>query len=177
MELKGSKTEQNLLLAFAGESQARNKYTYFASVAKDEGCHQLAQIFEETANNEMAHAKIWLRYLGGIGDTSQNLQEAARGEHYEHSEMYPEFAKTAREEGFDEIARRCEMVAQIEVEHEKRYNKLIKNVDDHTVFSKDSEVMWVCRVCGHIHCGKEAPNVCPVCSHPRGFFEVKAENY
>lgn len=177
MELKGSKTEENLLLAFAGESQARNKYTYFATIAKNEGCHQLAQIFEETANNEMAHAKIWFRLLGGIGDTSQNLVEAAKGEHYEHSEMYPEFAKTAREEGFDKIAELFDKVAEIEEEHEKRFNTLSQNVDNQKVFKKDNEVMWICRVCGHIHFGKEAPDVCPVCSHPKGFFQIKAENY
>lgn len=177
MELKGTKTEQNLLLAFAGESQARNKYSFFAGIARDEGCHQLGEIFEKTASNEAMHAKLWLKLLGGLGDTSQNLKEAAKGEHYEHSEMYPEFAKTARDEGFDEIADLFEKVAGIELEHEKCYNALIKNVDEHTVFSKDNEVMWVCRVCGYVKCGKEAPDVCPVCKHQRGFFEVKADNY
>lgn len=177
MELKGTKTEQNLLLAFAGESQARGKYTYFADIAKDEGCMQIAEIFRKTASDEAAHAKMWLRILGGLGDTSQNLKEAAAGERYEHSEMYPEFAKTAREEGFTDIANLFEKVAQIESEHEKRFNTLIKNVDDHTVFSKDNEVMWVCRVCGYVHSGKDAPDICPVCGHPRGYFEVKSENY
>lgn len=177
MDLKGTKTEKCLLEAFAGESQARNKYTYFASVAKKEGYQQLAGIFEETASNEKEHAKLWFKLLGGIGDTEANLKEAAAGEHYEHTEMYPAFAKIAKEEGFDAIATMFERVAAIEKEHEERYKKLLANVQGKMVFSKDGDVIWVCRNCGHVHVGKEAPQVCPVCAHPQAFFEVKAENY
>ena len=177
MELKGSKTEKCLMEAFAGESQARNKYTYFASVAKKEGYQQLAAIFEETANNEKEHAKLWFKLLGGIGTTEANLKEAAAGEHYENTEMYPSFAKIAREEGFDAIATLFERVSVVEEEHEKRYKKLLENVQGKQVFSKDGDVIWVCRNCGHVHIGKEAPEVCPTCAHPKAFFEVKAENY
>lgn len=177
MDLKGTKTEKCLLEAFAGESQARNKYTYFASVAKKEGYQQLAEIFEETASNEKEHAKIWFKLLGGIGDTEANLKEAAAGEHYENTQMYPSFAKIAREEGFEAIAALFEKVSAIEEEHEKRYMKLLENVQGKMVFSKNGDVIWVCRNCGHVHVGKEAPTVCPVCAHPQAFFEVKAENY
>jgi rubrerythrin len=177
MELKGSKTEKNLMAAFAGESEARNKYTYFASVAKKEGYEQLAAIFEETANNERAHAKIWFKLLEGIGDTKKNLESGVAGEHYEWETMYPEFAKTAREEGFDHIAALFEMVAQIEKHHEERYAKLLKNLEGQTIFKKPEKTTWVCRVCGRIHEGNEAPKVCPVCGHPQAYFEVRAENY
>ncbi|MCG8502061.1 MAG: rubrerythrin family protein [Firmicutes bacterium] len=177
MELKGTQTEQNLLYAFAGESQARNKYTYFASVAKKEGYQQLAAIFEETANNEKEHAKIWWKLLDGIGDTKQNLKACIEGENSEWTSMYPGFAKTAREEGFTKIAILFEKVADIEREHEARYNALLKNLEDGTVFQKDDKVRWICRNCGHIHEGNTALKVCPVCDHPQSFFELKAENY
>lgn len=177
MELKGSKTEQNLKAAFAGESEARNKYTYFASVAKKEGYEQLAAIFEETANNERAHAKVWFKLLEGIGDTKQNLQSCIDGENYEWTSMYPEFAKTAREEGFKNIALLFDMVAKIEKEHEERYAALLKSLQDGTVFKKEEQQTWICRVCGHIHEGPEAPKVCPVCGHPQAHFELKANNY
>ncbi len=178
MELKGSKTEQNLQAAFAGESMARNKYTYFASKAKKDGFVQIANIFEETANNEKEHAKIWFKLLnGGIDDTTANLAAAAAGENDEWTNMYPEFAKVAREEGFDEIADLFEGVAAIEKEHEERYKKLLKNVEDEIVFSKDNDVIWQCANCGHICVGKKAPEVCPVCNHPQAHFQVKAENY
>ena len=178
MELKGSKTEQNLQAAFAGESMARNKYTYFASKAKKDGFVQIANIFEETANNEKEHAKIWFKLLnGGIDDTTANLAAAAAGENDEWTNMYPEFAKVAREEGFDEIADLFEGVAAIEKEHEERYKKLLKNVEDEIVFSKDNDVIWQCANCGHICVGKKAPEVCPVCDHPQAHFQVKAENY
>ena len=179
MELKGSKTEQNLMTAFAGESQARNKYTYFASKAKKDGYEQIAAIFEETANNEKEHAKIWFKLLNGgeIPSTTENLKAAAEGENYEWTDMYKEFAKTAKEEGFDKIAQLFEGVAKIEKEHEERYRKLLENVEGDLVFSKDGDKIWKCRNCGHICIGKEAPEVCPVCNHPKSFFEIKAENY
>jgi len=179
MELKGSKTEQNLMTAFAGESQARNKYTYFASKAKKEGYEQIASIFEETANNEKEHAKIWFKLLndGDVPTTIDNLKAAAEGENYEWTDMYSEFAKTAKEEGFDHIAFLFEGVAKIEKEHEERYRKLLENVEDGIVFSRDGDKIWKCRNCGHIVIGKEAPGVCPVCEHPQSFFEIKADNY
>jgi len=179
MELKGSKTEQNLMAAFAGESQARNKYTYFASKAKKDGYEQIAAIFEETANNEKEHAKIWFKLLNGgeISDTSANLLEAAQGENYEWTEMYDEFAKVAKEEGFDHIAYLFNEVGKIEKEHEERYRKLLKNIEDELVFSSDDECIWVCRNCGHVVIGKKAPKVCPVCQHKEAFFERKANNY
>ena len=179
MELKGSKTEQNLMAAFAGESQARNKYTYYASKAKKEGYEQIAALFEETANNEKEHAKMWFKELhgGSVPTTAENLLDAAEGENYEWTDMYAEFAKTAREEGFTRIALLFEGVAKIEKEHEERYRKLLENVNNEMVFSKDGEKVWVCRNCGHVHVGKEAPTVCPVCAHPQAYFEVKADNY
>ena len=178
MELKGSQTEKNLQTAFAGESQARNKYTYFASKAKKDGYEQIAAIFEETANNEKEHAKMWFKLLnGGIGTTEENLKAAAEGENYEWTDMYAGFAKTAREEGFDAIAKLFEGVAAIEKHHEERYRKLLKNVEDKVVFSKDGDAIWQCRNCGHIVVGKEAPAVCPVCAHPQAYFEVAKENY
>ena len=178
MELKGSKTEANLWIAFAGESQARNKYTYYASKAKKDGYVQIAALFEETANNEKEHAKIWFKLLhGGIGDTIDNLKDAAAGENYEWTDMYAGFAKTAREEGFDHIADLFEGVAKIEKEHEERYLKLVKNLEDGLVFSRDGDVIWQCANCGHIVIGKKAPEVCPVCAHPQAYFQIKAENY
>lgn len=178
MELKGSKTETNLLAAFAGESEARNKYTYFASKAKKDGYMQIAKIFEETANNEKEHAKIWFKLLnGGIGSTEENLKAAAAGENYEWTDMYATFAKEAREEGFDDIARLFEQVAEIEKEHEARYLKLLANVENGLVFSKDGDTVWQCSNCGHVVIGKKAPEICPVCAHPQAYFEVKAENY
>lgn len=177
MELKGSKTEQNLMTAFAGESQARNKYTYFASKAKKDGYVQIANIFEETANNEKEHAKIWFKLLNGIGTTVENLKAAAEGENYEWTDMYAGFAKEAKEEGFTEIARLFEGVAAIEKEHEERYLKLLANVEGELVFSKDGDVVWQCSNCGHLVIGKKAPEVCPVCAHPQAYFQVKAENY
>ena len=179
MELKGSKTEANLMAAFAGESQARNKYTYYASKAKKEGYEQIAAIFEETANNEKEHAKLWFKELhnGGVPTTAENLLDAAEGENYEWTDMYAEFAKVAREEGFDRIANLFEGVAAIEKEHEERYRKLLKNVEDKLVFSKEGEAIWICRNCGHIVVGKEAPKVCPVCAHPQAYFELRKENY
>ncbi len=180
MELKGSKTESNLMTAFAGESQARNKYTYFASKAKKEGYEQIASIFEETANNEKEHAKMWFKLLNGgeIGTTSENLKAAAEGENYEWTDMYAEFAKTAKEEGFDHIAYLFEEVAKIEKHHEERYLKLLDNVNDDLVFkTADDETVWVCRNCGHVYVGKEAPKVCPVCAHPQSYFERRANNY
>ena len=179
MELKGSKTEQNLMTAFAGESQARNKYTYFASKAKKDGYEQIAAIFEETANNEKEHAKLWFKELNGgeISSTLENLYAAAEGENYEWTDMYKEFAITARAEGFDRIAQLFEGVAKIEKEHEARYRKLIENIEGGLVFSKDGDRIWKCRNCGHICVGSSAPDVCPVCNHPQSFFEIKAENY
>ena len=177
MELKGSKTEQNLRTAFAGESQARNKYTYFASKAKKEGFVQIANIFTETADNEKEHAKIWFKLLGGIGTTAENLLAAAEGENYEWTDMYATFAKEAREEGFEDIAKLFEGVGAIEKEHEERYRKLLANVEGGLVFSKDGDMIWQCSNCGHIVVGKQAPEVCPVCAHPQAYFQVKAENY
>ncbi|MEE3349088.1 MAG: rubrerythrin family protein [Candidatus Gastranaerophilaceae bacterium] len=176
-ELKGSKTEQNLLAAFAGESQARNKYTYFASKAKKDGYVQISKLFEDTANNEKEHAKIWFKLLNGIGSTEENLQEAANGENFEWTSMYPEFAKTAREEGFEKIAILFEKVAAIEKEHEKRYKKLLSNIKDGIVFSTDGDTIWECLNCGHIVIGKKAPEICPVCDHPQSYFARQAENY
>ena len=179
MNLKGSKTEKNLMTAFAGESQARNKYTYFASKAKKDGFEQIAAIFEETANNEKEHAKMWFKELNGgeVPSTPENLKSAAEGENYEWTEMYAEFAKTAREEGFEEIAKKFEGVGAIEKAHEERYLKLLKNIEDEKVFSSDGDSIWVCRNCGHIVIGKKAPEVCPVCAHPKAYFEIKATNY
>ena len=175
--LKGTRTEANLWAAFAGESQARNKYTYFASKAKKDGFVQIASIFEETANNEKEHAKIWFKLLNGIGNTSENLKSAAEGENYEWTDMYVNFAKEAKEEGFDDIAYLFEEVAKIEKEHEERYKKLLANIEGDLVFSKDGDVVWECANCGHISIGKKAPEVCPVCNHPKSYFQVKAENY
>lgn len=176
--LKGTKTEANLMAAFAGESQARNKYTYYASKAKKDGYVQIAALFEETANNEKEHAKIWFKLLhGGMPSTVENLNDAAEGENYEWTDMYAGFAKTAREEGFDEIADLFEGVAAIEKEHEERYRKLLANIEGDLVFSKDGDVIWECRNCGHIVIGKKAPDVCPVCAHPQSYFQVKANNY
>ena len=179
MELKGSKTEQNLMTAFAGESQARNKYTYYASKAKKDGYEQIAAIFEETANNEKEHAKMWFKELhgGSIPDTMENLLDAANGENYEWTDMYSEFARVAKEEGFDRIAYLFEGVAAIEKEHEERYRKLIENIEGGLVFSRDGDKIWKCRNCGHIVIGKDAPKVCPICTHPQAYFEIKAENY
>lgn len=177
MELKGSKTEQNLIAAFAGESEARNKYTYYASKARKDGYVQIANLFEETAANEKEHAKLWFKLIHGIGTTEENLKDAAAGEHFEWTEMYATFAKEAREEGFTHIAELFEGVAKIEKEHEERYLKLLENIEKGLVFSKDGDTVWVCLNCGHIHIGKTAPQVCPVCAHPQGYFEVKAENY
>ena len=177
MELKGSKTEKNLMEAFAGESQARNKYTYFASVAKKEGFEQISAIFTNTANNEKEHAKMWFKELGGIADTAANLKAAAAGENYEWTDMYDKFAKEAEEEGFTAIAAKFRMVAKIEKSHEERYLALLNNVEMQNVFEKSEEVMWECRNCGHLVIGKKAPQVCPVCAHPQSFFEVRKENY
>ena len=178
MELKGSKTEKNLMEAFAGESMARNKYTYFASKAKKDGVVQIANIFEETAANEKEHAKMWFKYLnGGIDDTAANLKAAAEGENYEWTDMYDRMAKEAHEEGFEEIALKFELVAKVEKEHEERYKKLLANVEGGLVFSKDGDTIWQCINCGHIVVGKSAPQVCPTCNHPQSYFQVKAENY
>ena len=179
MELKGSKTEQNLMTAFAGESQARNKYTYYASKAKKDGYEQLAAIFEETANNEKEHAKLWFKELHGgqIPSTEENLKDAAAGENYEWTDMYKEFAETAREEGFTRLAFLFEEVAKIEKEHEERYLTLLKNIEDDRVFKKTENKIWVCRNCGHVYEGEEALAVCPVCAHPQSYMEVKADNY
>lgn len=177
MDLKGSKTEQNLWTAFAGESQARNKYTYYASKAKKEGYNQIAAIFEETAGNEKEHAKIWFKLLEGIGSTAENLKAAAAGENYEWTDMYATFAKEAHEEGFEDIAFLFEKVGAIEKEHEERYRKLLANVEGNLVFSRDGDCIWQCSNCGHIVVGKQAPEVCPVCAHPQAYFEIKAENY
>ncbi len=179
MELKGSKTEQNLMTAFAGESQARNKYTYYASRAKKDGYEQIAAIFEETANNEKEHAKLWFKELhgGAVPETLVNLEDAASGENYEWTEMYKEFAEVAKEEGFDRLAYLFEEVGKIEKEHEERYLTLLQNVKDDKVFHKDGDKMWICRNCGHVYIGKDALEVCPVCAHPKSYMEVKAENY
>ena len=176
-DLKGTKTEKNLWEAFAGESQARNKYTYFASKAKKDGYVQIAKIFEETAANEKEHAELWFKLLGGIGDTAQNLKSAAEGENYEWTDMYASMAKDAREEGFDHIAFLFEEVGKIEKDHEERYRKLLSNVEGGLVFSRDGDMIWQCSNCGHIHVGKQAPEVCPVCVHPKAYFQIKAENY
>ncbi len=178
MELKGSRTQANLMAAFAGESQARNKYTYYASKAKKDGYVQIAKIFEETADNEKEHAKIWFKLLhGGVPSTEVNLADAADGENYEWTDMYATFAKEAREEGFDDIAALFEGVAKIEKEHEERYRKLLANIEGDLVFSKDNDVIWQCSNCGHIVIGKKAPELCHVCAHPQAYFQVKAENY
>ena len=179
MELKGSKTEKNLMEAFAGESQARNKYTYFASKARKDGYEQIAAIFEETAGNEKEHAKLWFKYLmgGDILSTNENLKLAADGENYEWTDMYEGFAKDAEEEGFTALAAQFRMVAKIERSHEERYRALLKNVEMQKVFEKSEETMWECRNCGHLVMGKNAPQVCPVCAHPQSFFEVRKENY
>ena len=178
-ELKGTKTEKNLLEAFAGESQARNKYSYFASQAKKDGYVQIASIFEETANNEKEHAKMWFKYLHGgkVPDTATNLADAAAGENFEWTNMYERMANEAEEEGFTEIARKFRLVAAIEKEHEARYIKLLQNVKDGTVFTKEGDCIWQCANCGHIVIGKKAPEVCPACNHPQSYFQVKAENY
>lgn len=175
--LKGTKTEANLWAAFAGESQARNKYSYFASKARKDGFEQIAAIFEETAGNEKEHAKIWFKLLEGIGTTPDNLKAAADGENYEWTDMYATFAKEAKEEGFDKIAFLFEEVGKIEKEHEERYRKLLENIQGDLVFSRDGDVIWKCSNCGHIHVGKKAPEICPVCTHPKSYFEIKAENY
>ena len=179
MELKGTKTEKNLMEAFAGESQARNKYTYFASKARKEGYVQIANIFEETAANEKEHAKIWYKYLHGgeVGNTTENLADAADGENYEWTDMYARMAKEARDEGFIEIALKFELVGKIEREHEERYRKLLKNVEEGLVFSRDGDTIWQCSNCGHIVVGKKAPGMCPVCAHPQAYFEIKKNNY
>ena len=178
MELKGTKTEKNLQAAFAGESQARNKYTYYASQAKKEGFEQIAAIFTETANNEKEHAKMWFKLLnGGIGKTVDNLKDAAAGENYEWTDMYATFAKEAREEGFDHIANLFEGVAAIEKENEERYKALCKNIEEGKVFNREGKKAWICRNCGHIHVGKSAPKVCPTCAHPQSYFEIKKTNY
>ncbi len=177
MELKGSKTEKNLMAAFSGESEARNKYTYFASVAKKEGYEQIAAIFQDTANNEKEHAKMWFKELGGLGNTIQNLKSAAAGENYEWTDMYATFAKEAEEEGFTALAAKFRAVAAIEKTHEERYLKLLDNVEMQKVFEKAEETMWECRNCGHLVIGKKAPLVCPVCAHPQAYFEVRKENY
>ncbi|NLV35561.1 MAG: rubrerythrin family protein [Clostridiaceae bacterium] len=178
-QIKGTKTEKNLLAAFAGEAQARTKYTYYASQAKKEGYEQMAAIFLETAENEKEHAKLWFKALNGgrVGPTAQNLKDAAEGENYEWSDMYKGFAKDAREEGFEELAKSFEMVADVEKKHEERYLKLLKNLEEGKVFLKDGTVVWKCRNCGHIHVGTAAPEICPVCNHARAYFEVHAENY
>ncbi len=177
MELKGSKTERNLWEAFAGESQARNKYTYFASVAKKAGYEQIAEIFLKTAENEKEHAKLWFKALGELGDTAQNLLHAAEGENYEWTDMYAKFADEAEEEGFLELAFKFREVAKIEKSHEERYRALLNNVEMKAVFEKAGETMWECRNCGHLVMGKKAPEVCPVCAHPKAYFEVRKENY
>lgn len=177
MELKGSKTEQNLMAAFAGESQARNKYDYYASKAKKDGYEQIAAIFAETALNEKEHAKLWFKLFHGINDTIDNLADAAAGEHYEWTEMYEEFAKIADEEGFRDIAERFRGVAAIEKAHEERYTRLAQNIKNNEVFVKMDENVWVCRNCGHIHVGKTAPQVCPVCAHPQAYFELRKDNF
>ena len=178
-ELKGTRTEANLMEAFAGESMARNKYTYFASKAKKDGYVQIAAIFEETAANEKEHAKIWYKYLhgGSVASTVENLADAAAGENAEWTDMYARMAREAREEGFDEIAERFEQVAAIEKHHEERYRKLLQNINDRKVFSKDGDAIWQCANCGHIVVGKDAPEICPVCAHPQAYFQVLAENY
>ncbi|MBQ3780190.1 MAG: rubrerythrin family protein [Bacteroidaceae bacterium] len=176
-ELKGTKTLQNLMAAFAGESQARNKYTYYASKAKKEGYEQIAELFTETANQEKEHAKIWFKLFHGVGDTMDNLRDAAAGENDEWTDMYPRMAEEARQEGFDDIAALFDGVAAVEKVHEEKYRRLLQNIEDGIVFSREGDRVWQCRNCGHIHVGKEAPEVCPVCNHPRAYFELKKENY
>ena len=173
----GTKTEKNLMAAFSGESEARNKYTYFASKAKKEGFEQIAAIFQKTADNEKEHAKMWFKELNGLGDTAENLLSAAEGENYEWTDMYAGFAKTAEEEGFKELAAKFRMVAEIEKHHEERYRALLKNVETAKVFEKSEVKVWECRNCGHIVVGPKAPEICPVCAHPKAYFEIKAENY
>lgn len=177
MDLKGSKTEQNLRKAFSGESEARNKYTFFASVAKKEGYEQISELFTITADNEKEHAKLWFKELNGIGNTMENLLNAAGGEHYEWTQMYKEFAETAKAEGFTKLAERFELIANIEKEHEERYLALAKNLKDNTVFAKDDINVWRCRNCGHSHTGKFAPDKCPACDHPKSYFEIASKNY
>ena len=179
MEFKGSRTEANLMAAFAGESQARNKYDYYASQAKKDGYVQIAAIFEETAKNEKEHAKLWFKLLHGgkVPTTTQNLNDAADGENFEWTDMYKKFAEEARAEGFEDIAKQFEGVAAIEKEHEERYRKLLNNIEGGLVFSREGDVIWQCSNCGHIHIGKQAPEVCPVCNHPQSYFQIKAENY
>ncbi len=179
MDLKGTKTEKNLMEAFAGESQARNKYSYYASAAKKEGYVQISKIFEETAGNEKEHAKIWFKLLqgGSIGSTEENLEAAANGENYEWTDMYAKFAKEAKEEGFDNIAKLFEEVGKIEKEHEERYRKLLASVKEKKVFSRENKIAWICSNCGHVHYGDTAPQLCPVCNHPQAYFEEKASNY
>ena len=178
MNLEGTKTLENLKVAFAGESQARNKYTYYASKAKKDGYEQIAAIFEETANNEKEHAKMWYKLIyGGVADTVSNLAAAADGENYEWTEMYDEFAKVAEEEGFLAIAKQFRGVAEIEKHHEERFRKFLSNINDELVFTNDGDTIWICRNCGHIHIGPKAPEVCPVCAHPKSYFERKANNY
>ena len=178
MDLKGSRTEKNLMEAFSGESQARNKYTYYASQAKKEGFEQISNLFNETANNEKEHAKIWFKLLNdGIKPTTENLKDAAAGEHYEWTQMYAEFAKVAKEEGFTKIAYLFDSVAKIEKEHEERYLALLNNVEHESVFAKEEATVWICLNCGHLHYGKKAPNICPVCDHPQAYFEMVKKNY
>ena len=177
MELKGTKTEANLKMAFSGESEARNKYTYFASAAKKEGYEQIAALFLETAENEKEHAKLWFKALGGVGDTAQNLKSAAEGENFEWTDMYAKMAKTAEEEGFLALAAQFEGVAKIEKTHEERYLRLLENLKNGEVFKKGEQVMWFCRNCGHVEIGTDAPKVCPVCKHPQAYFQIKALNY
>lgn len=176
-ELKGTKTEANLAAAFAGESQARNKYTFYAEKARKDGYEQIAALFEQTAENERAHAQIWFELLHGTNETDRNLSDAADGEKYEFTSMYPSFAEVAREEGFEDIARKFEMVALIEKDHESRFRHLLANIETGLVFSKDGDAVWICRNCGHIAVGKQAPKVCPVCAHPQAYFELPAKNY
>ena len=173
----GTQTEKNLMAAFSGESEARNKYTYFASVAKKEGYEQIASLFLETADNEKEHAKLWFKELGGLGNTAQNLKSAAEGENYEWTDMYAEFAETAEKEGFPELAAKFRLVADIEKHHEERYRALLENVETAKVFEKSEVKVWICRNCGHVVVGKNAPDVCPTCNHPKAYFELKAENY
>ena len=173
----GTKTQKNLMAAFSGESEARNKYTYFASVAKKEGYEQISALFQKTADNEKEHAKMWFKELNGIGDTKENLKSAADGEHYEWVDMYEGFAKDAEEEGFLDLAHKFRLVAQVEKAHEERYLKLLNNVEMQKVFEKSEEIMWECRNCGHLVIGKKAPEICPTCNHPQSYFEVRCENY
>lgn len=177
MDLKGSKTEKNLLSAFAGESQARNKYTYFSSAAKKEGYEQIGEIFQLTADNEKEHAKIWFKFLNGIGTTAENLKAAAGGENYEWTEMYKGFAEDAEQEGFTDMAKLFKMVAEIEKHHEDRYLELLKNIDEGKVFSKTEKKVWICRNCGYVYIGEDAPDKCPMCEHPKAYFEVESKNW